>query len=193
MNLVMKNLLPFLASVSFASLAPAATTMVNANVYAVDQGVTFNISNSGASSYLFSWTDASGTVTNVSDVTLMLTVGETYNFQRTTGSHPFVITDDTLPVSGSDGSYARTTFSGAVIDAATLNPLADFTADPSPTADQISWATGAGDAGSYFYTCRVDGHSGMTGSILIVPEPSSSLLSLAGVLSILWVRRPRRA
>ncbi len=186
----MKNSFVFLALVNFSGLASAATTMISANVYQVDAGVTFNISNSGASDYLFSWADGGTNFTNIADATFILTAGETYNFLRTTSAHPFVITDDTLPVSGSDGSFSRTTTDGAVIDNSTLAPIADFTADPAPTTDQIVWATGAGN---YFYTCRVTGHTGMTGSIQVIPEPSSTLLSCVGIFSALLLRRSRRS
>jgi hypothetical protein len=79
-----------------------------------------------------------------------------------------VITDTTLPVSGTDGSYQRDTFSGAVIDAATLAPIADFTADPAPTTDFIEWSLTSADIGDYFYTCRITGHFGMAGRIEVV-------------------------
>ena len=90
---------------------------------------------------------------------------------RVTSLHPLVITDGSLPTSGTDGSYQRTTTDGAVIDAATLTPIADFTADPAPTTDFISWTPDVGQIGNYFYTCRVTGHVGMTGGIRIVPGP----------------------
>ncbi len=64
--------------------------------------------------------------------------------------------------------FERTTFDGAVIDAATLQPIADFTADPAPTDDFIEWTPGVGDVGNYFYTCRITGHRGMTGAIRVV-------------------------
>jgi hypothetical protein len=146
----------------------AQTTEVSPSVFRVESGVMFELNNAGASDFLFNWTDSSGTVVDEADPTLILTAGETYIFRRLSGSHPFVITDDTLPVSGTDGSYSRTTFDGAVIDGATLDPIPDFTADPGPTTDLIMWTPSPGDIGEYFYTCRVTGHPGMTGRIEIV-------------------------
>jgi plastocyanin len=137
-------------------------------VFQFDEDTDFSIGNAGASNYLFNW---SGGSQNEADPTLELVAGNTYTFQRTSGSHPFVITDATLPVTGTDGSFARTTTSGTVIDAATLTPLADFTADPAPTTDQIVWAPTESDVGDYFYTCRVTGHTGMTGAIRVVSAP----------------------
>jgi len=176
---------------AIASLAPAQTTQVAPSVFRVESGVSFEMSNAGASDFLFSWTDSSGSVVDESDPTLILTAGETYTFTRVTGSHPFVITDDTLPVSGSDGSYQRTTFDGAVIDAATLGPIADFTADPAPTADFIEWTLTSEDIAEYFYTCRVTGHLGMTGRIEVVAgdvvDPCPADLTGEGSLNFLDV------
>ena len=153
---------------TIASLAPAQTTEVAPSVFRVESGVGFEMINAGASDFLFSWTDSSGSVVDEPDPTLILTAGEIYTFRRTTGSHPFVITDDSLPVSGTDGAYQRDTFDGAVIDAATLGPIADFTADPAPTKDFIEWSLTGQEIGDYFYTCRVTGHIGMVGRIEVV-------------------------
>ncbi|MEO0513878.1 MAG: hypothetical protein AAF086_01110 [Planctomycetota bacterium] len=176
-------------SVAVASQGRAATTVISPNVYRIDAGVTLNLGNQGASNYLFNWTDSSGTFTNISDPTLELVAGQTYTFQRISGSHPFVITDDTLPVTGSDGSFSRATSSGTVIDAATLTPIADFTANPAPTTDQIIWTPTLSDLGDYFYTCRVTGHVGMTGAIRVIPEPASGMLILVGTAVLGCVRR----
>lgn len=163
-----------------APAAMAQTTQLGPSLYAVDSGVTFDLGNSGNSHYLFTWSDTSGTFTSLQDPTLVLTAGQTYFFRRTSGSHPFVITDDTLPVSGTDGTYQRTTFSRDVIDAATLNPIADFTADPAPTTDQIAWTPTLADVGTYFYTCNITSHPGMTGRIQIVsPNGECSPADLA--------------
>ncbi|MEQ8771085.1 MAG: hypothetical protein RIB60_11325 [Phycisphaerales bacterium] len=156
-----------IAALSITAAAHADTTQTGPSVYEIDAGVSFSVSNSGASHFLFSWSDASGTFTNIEDPTLILSAGETYTFARTTGSHPLGITDDTLPVSGTDGSFARTTTDIAVIDAAMLQPMDDFIADPAPTTDMISWTPDASEAGDYFYTCRVTFHTGMVGAIQI--------------------------
>ncbi len=153
---------------TIGTAADAQTTQTGPSVFRVESGVMFELDNAGASDFLFNWTDSSGSVVNEADPTLVLTAGETYFFRRLTGSHPFVITDDTLPVSGTDGSYLRDTFDGAVIDAATLDPIADFTADPGPTTDLIMWTPMPGDIGEYYYTCRVTSHLGMTGRIEVV-------------------------
>lgn len=143
----------------------AETTQLSPDRYRVDEGVEFQIANSGSSSFLFTWTDISGTVSAVADPTLVLTAGETYSFRRTTSSHPFIITDDSLPVSGGDGTWSRTTFDAAVLDTSTLMPISEFTADPAPTADFISWTPNQQDVGTYYYTCRVVSHASMTGAI----------------------------
>ena len=164
-----------IAAAAFAAPATADTTQIGPSRYLVDEGTTFSVGNSGISAFLFTWTDDSGTVTDEPDPTLVLVAGQTYTFVRTTGLHPLVICNDTLPISGNDGSFMRATSDGAVIDAATLQPIADFTADPTPTTDFIEWTPTAGDVGVYYFTCRITGHLGMTGSIEIV-EPDAPCL-----------------
>jgi plastocyanin len=163
----MKTMTTILVFVLVAGPAAAETINPAPGVYEVTEGVEFTLGNAGASDYLFNWTDGSGSYTNISDPTLILRSGQTYTFRRITTAHPFVITDSSLPVSGTDGSFSRTTFSGPEIDAATLTPLADFTADPAPTSDAIVWSLDDGDIGAYWYTCRVTSHPGMTGKIMV--------------------------
>lgn len=167
----MKSLATLIALVLIPGTAVAETIVVGPNVYEVTAGVEFTLGNASSSSYLFNWSDSSGTFANVSDPTIILRTDETYTFRRVTTAHPFVITDDTLPVTGTDGSFNRTTFSGTEIDAATLQPLADFTADPAPTADFIAWTPAAADIGTYYYTCRVTSHTGMTGAFSVSMGP----------------------
>jgi len=164
-----------LALATLTSAAVADTTQIGPSRYLVDQGVTFSIANNGLSDFLFSWSDATATIVSEPDPTLVLVAGQTYNFQRTTSIHPFVICNDTLPVAGSDGSYSRTTADGAVIDAATLQPIADFTADPAPTSDFISWTPAESDIGVYYFTCRIVGHLGMAGRIEVVAQDEPCL------------------
>ena len=157
----------------------ADTTQTGPNSYTVDEGVTFIILNQAASHFLISWSDDSGTFTGIVDPTITLVSGETYIFDNETFSHPFRMTDDTLPVSGTDGNYSRDTSDIAVIDAASLQPIADFTADPEPVDDQITWTPGNDDAGEYYYTCLVLSHAAMTGKI-IVEAPAACPADLTG-------------
>ena len=110
----------------------------------------------------------------------MLVSGQTYNFIRTTGSHPLVICNDTLPADGDDGMISRLTADGAVIDAATLTPIEDFRADPGPTTDMITWTLTDADIGTYFYTCRITGHVAMTGKIEVVAADEPCLPDVNG-------------
>ena len=173
--------------------ASALTVSESANVYSVNEGVSFDIGNSGASDFLFSWSDPNPSANSFSalaDPTLVLTIGETYTFQRTSGSHPFIIMGSSASafISGTDGSYSRTTSDSALIIAATLTPIANFTADPSPTTDLISWTPDA--LGDFWYTCSVSGHTGMTGLISVVPEPSNfALIASASAFALAYLRR----
>ena len=173
--------------------ASALTVSESANVYSVNEGVSFDIANSGASNFLFSWSDpdpSTNSFSALADPTLVLTIGETYTFQRTSGSHPFIIMDNSASafISGTDGSYSRTTSDSSLISAATLTPVTNFTADPSPTTDFISWTPDA--LGDFWYTCSVTSHTGMTGLISVVPEPSSfALIASASAFALACLRR----
>ena len=167
----MKTLLPLFALCLFALPALAGTTQTAPHEYFVDEGVEFLFSNDGSTSFLVSWSDTGGTFTDVEDPSFILEIGQTYVFRRTTSSHPLGLTDGSLPTSGTDGSYQRTTTDSGVIQGAQLTPLADFTADPAPTTDAITWTPTVNDLGNYFYTCLVASHVGMTGGIRIVPGP----------------------
>ncbi|MGB0344290.1 MAG: PEP-CTERM sorting domain-containing protein [Coraliomargarita sp.] len=174
----------------------AITTSLSSSVYSVTEGVAFNIGNTGASHFTFSWTDSNGSFGSFSDPTLVLTAGQTYTFQRTSGSHPFIITDDTLPVSGTDGSYSRTTSEISVMNNSLLGGPADtetFKADPGPTTDLISWTPTTADIGDdFYYTCYVTGHPGMTGRISVVPEPGAVSLWVSGAALVFAFFRRRR-
>lgn len=181
------------------SIVWSVTILQSASVYSVSEGVAFDIGNNGASDFTFSWADSSGsfgTTTSISDPTLVLTAGQTYTFQRTSGAHPFIITDDTLPVNGTDGSYSRATFSSTVMNNAILGGPSDtstFRADPGPTTDLISWTpTSALIGDDFYYTCYVTGHTGMTGRISVVPEPATVSLWISGAALLFALYRRGR-
>ena len=159
------------AACLFATLASADTSQ-NGAILTIDEGVDFELGNIGAQSYTFNWSDPDNgpSFSNVVDPTLVLTAGETHTFVRVTGSHPFIIMDDSFTpfITGTDGTFSRTTTNRADLDAATLEPIADFTTDPAPSGDVITWTPEPGD---YWYTCRVTGHRGMTGRIQVVAAP----------------------
>lgn len=184
----------FLGLLISATYSFAVSTTISPNIVKVDEGVDFTLGNDASSDFIFTWTDpgaSSPSFSNVSDPTLVLTIGETYTFQRSSSLHPFVIMDNTAAtfISGSDGSYSRTTTSGTDIDNATLKPIADFTADPAPTTDLINWTPSA--QGDFWFTCRVTSHTGMSGKISVVPEPASTGLIFGGVALIALVGRRR--
>ena len=148
--------------------ASAQTTQINPNRYRVESGVAFELLSFGVNDFLFAWSDSSGSFSGLADPTLELVAGQTYTFQRFSSSHPFAICNDSLPVTGEDGDYFRTTFDGTAIDNATLQPIDDFTADPGPTTDMIVWTPTSADVGVYYYTCTITGHPAMTGRIEII-------------------------
>lgn len=176
----MKTFTTIAALLLASTLAHADTTQTGPSTYTIDEGVSFSILNQAASSFLLSWSDGGGTFTDVPDPTITITAGQTYIFDNNTTIHPFVITDDTLPVSGTDGNFSRDTFSGTDIDNATLQPIADFTADPEPSPDFISWTPTDLDAGEYYYTCRITSHAGMTGKIIVVEPPTTCPADFTG-------------
>ena len=182
------RLIPVFAVLLLTTLtfsAHAVTTLVSPSIYSVTEGVTFSLATNGASHFLFSWTDPSGSpaksFADIVDPTLRLSIGQAYTFQRTSTSHPFVIMNNTISsfISGTDGSFSRTTSDFNTITNATI-----FTANPGTPGPAVDWTPTTG--GDYFYTCSVGSHGGMTGKISVIPEPSSlSLLLLSlGAFSI---------
>jgi hypothetical protein len=171
----MLRIATILITSALASQAIAQTTQLEENVYQVESGVDFILENVGAEDFPFTWEDESGFFEQIVDPTLILSAGQTYTFKRITAAHPFRIAFETLPVEGADGAFVRTTDSGDVIDANSLQPLADFASDPAPANDPIVWTPTAADIGAYFYTFRVPTHFGMTGQILVDPKPGSLL------------------
>ena len=180
-----------------ATMSHAATTLVSPSKYAVTEGVAFGLDNFNSENFLFSWTDPTGlpalSFSRISDPTLVLTLGQTYTFQRTSGFHPFAIMGKAAAdfIMGSDGGYRRTSFDSATIDAAILTDKANFTADPGPTEDRITWTPAL--IGDFWYTCTVAGHPSMTGKITVVPEPSGFALIAGGlIVGVLQRRRGSR-
>jgi plastocyanin len=197
-NQIHSRLFQFGIALSFlmlSTMSHAVTTLVSTSRYSVTEGVAFTLGNTGLTDFVFNWTDPSGTpalsFSGISDPTLILTVGQTYTFQRTTSAHPFAIMDNTAAtfMVGTDGTYQRTTSVSADITAATLSPAAAFTANPVPAANVISWTPT--QAGDFWYTCTVPTHGGMAGKITVVPEPSGIALIAGGLaLGIFRRRRP---
>lgn len=188
---------PFFISVLALALSSqsafALTTQIDPSVYQVDKGVDFTLGNTGASDFLFNWSDPAdgSSFSDLADITLVLSVGQTYTFRRVTGAHPFAILDDSASdfITGSDGSYNRTTTNTDTINATILNPISDFRADPGPTSDLITWTPDV--VGDYWYTCLVGGHQGMSGRISVVPEPATAGL-LMGLLAVGFLSMSRR-
>jgi plastocyanin len=187
-----------------ASGLKGQTSALGTNLFQVSSGVAFEIGNIGTSSYTFSWND--GTSFTQTDPSLVLLVGQTYTFTRTSSAHPLLITTDAMDVdtSGGDGFFTRTSLSNSAseidpftVDFATLgispDDSANFLADPSPTTDSITWTPTLDQVGDYFYTCQVTGHLGMTGGITVaVPEPSQFSLFSGALISVAILLRRRQ-
>lgn len=141
-------------TLAFAILSSASYSI--ADELAFDSDTEFLIANSGASSYIFDWVDNGGST--FVDPIITITAGNAYTFTRTTGGHPFLICDLSLPVSESAPCvYIRDTSDSSVINAATLFGPGDFT-----------WTPTEAEVGEYWYTCAIAGHVGMTGKLVVV-------------------------
>lgn len=171
------------------TMSHAVTTLVSPSRYSVTEGVAFTLGNNGASDFLFNWTDPAGAPSssglNIADPTLVLTLGQTYSFQRTSLAHPFALMDNSAAafISGTDGSFSRTTSDSTLISAATL-----FTVSPGTPGTAVSWTPD--QVGDFWYTCTVLSHPGMTGKITVIPEPSAFGL-IAGGFACAALRRRR--
>jgi len=161
------------------SVSHAETTLERANVYNVPDSVAFDIGNYGASDFVFNWQNQGAVITQgIYDPTLILSIGSTYTFERSSGGHPFVILNlgNDAAFTGTDGSFYRT-----ASDPSSLSIL--FTASPAP-GNIVSWTPTI--VGDYFYTCAVGSHGDMSGLLTVVasvPEPST--LSFAAILLLL--------
>lgn len=191
-NKIHPRLIQYGIAISFlllATMSHAVTTLVSLSRYSITEGVAFTIGNSGSSDFLLNWTDPTGapplSFASIADPTLVLTLGQTYTFQRTSTAHPFAIMDNSAAtfITGTDGNYSRTTTNSTLINDATL-----FTANPGTPGDILSWTPDA--LGDFWYTCSVTSHTGMTGLITIVPEPSAiGLIALGIAFVALRLRR----
>lgn len=176
-----------------ATMSHAVTSLVSPSRYSVTEGVAFTLGNNGAADFLFNWADPSGapplSFSNIADPTLILTLGQTYTFQRITTAHPFAIMNNTAAafMSGADGTYSRTTTSSTDINNATLTPIANFTANPGTPGNTISWTPG--EVGDFWYTCTVTTHPGMAGKITVIPEASAFGLIAGGFAFGVFRRR----
>lgn len=194
------RLIPWAAApclLMLSSLSQATTTLVSTSKYSVTEGVAFSIGSSGVSNFLFSWTDPTGlpplTSTGVVDPTLVLTIGQSYTFTRTSSSHPFAIMSNSAAsfIFGTDGVYQRSSFAQSDIDTAILSPAVNFIANPAiSTNNLITWVPD--QVGDFWYTCTVPSHPGMTGKITVVPEPSALCIGAVGV-AFATLRRRRTA
>ena len=74
-------------------------------------------------------------------------------------------------ITGTDGAFVRTTSDSTTINAAILTPTTDYTAQPGTPGNTISFAQ---TIETYWYTCTVPSHTGMTVqlSVIAIPEPS---------------------
>lgn len=166
----------------------ALTLNTGTSLYSVSEGVGFTIGNSGASDFLFNWTDPTGnppaSFSNIADPTLVLTLGQTYTFQRTSTAHPFAIMDNSAAafIVGVDGGYRRNTNVSTDISNATF-----LTANPGTPGVAITWTPN--QLGDYWYTCAVADHTLMTGKFSVVPEPSTYALFALGFLCVVYTSR----
>lgn len=160
----------------------------NTTVFGVNEGVIFTIDNNASSDFTFNWTDPlGGSFSSIADPSLILTLGQTYTFQRISNNHPFALMDASAIslISNNNLNYSRNQDS-TLIQSATF-----LTANPPPGA-AVTWTPNA--PGTYFYTCTVTIHTDMVGSItVVVPEPSTiGLVIMAFVLIALSRRFSRR-
>lgn len=178
-----------------ATLSQASTTLLGPSLYRITEGVAFTLGNNGASAFTFNWTDpgASGASwSNVADPTLVLTLGQTYSFQRISSGHPFIIMSDAaaafIDTQNGNGNFFRTTTDSTLINSTILSPAVDYTANPGvPVGNVISWTPST--EGNYWYTCQVASHTAMAGGFNVVPEPSVPGLVAVGLTFVALSRR----
>lgn len=178
-----------------ATLSQASTTLLGPSLYRITEGVAFTLGNNGSSAFTFNWTDpgtSGASRSNIADPTLVLTLGQTYTFQRVSAAHPFIIMSDAaaafIDTQNGNGNFFRTTTDSTLINSTILNPAVDYTANPGvPVGNVISWTPST--EGNYWYTCQVASHTAMAGGFNVVPEPSVLGLVAVGLTFVALRRR----
>jgi plastocyanin len=136
-------------------------TQLVGSSFRVPTGASISVSNAGASDYLLDVSSYGGTASEA-DPTLILTVGETYQFTRVTSGHNFALVNGSLPIAENlNGSLYRT-----VTDSSLDNY--DITEGISGNGSaNVTWTPVA--SGVYYYTCDVTSHQQMVGKLIVVP------------------------
>jgi hypothetical protein len=181
----LKSIIRVFSFCLLTSISHAETTLERANVYNVPDSVAFDIGSYGHSDFVFNWQNQGAVITQgIYDPTLILSIGSTYTFERSSGGHPFVILNlgNDAAFTGTDGSFYRTASAPS-----SLSIL--FTASPAP-GNIVSWTPTI--VGDYFYTCAVGSHGDMSGLLTVVaavPEPSTLSFAAILLLLVLFYRR----
>ena len=110
------------------------------------QTFSINVTNSGASHYVFNGDDRSTTHVDAQDPTINVNAGDTLSFTVNASGHPFYI--KTSATTGTGNQVTTGTISG--------NGSASGT---------VTWNTTGVTPGTYYYICQF--HSGMTGQIIV--------------------------
>ena len=105
-----------------------------------------NVTNSGASHYVFNGDDRSTTHIDAFDPTINVNVGDTLEFSVNASGHPFYI--KTSATTGTDNQVTTGTITGNGASVGT-----------------VTWNTTGVNPGTYYYICQF--HSGMVGQIII--------------------------
>lgn len=172
-----------------ATVSHASTVLLGPSLYRITEGVAFTLGNNASNDFTFNWTDpgeGGASWSNVVDPTLVLTLGQTYSFQRISAAHPFIIMSNAaaafIDTQNGNGNFFRTSQDATLINSTILSPAVDYTANPGPSGapgNVISWTPGT--EGDFWYTCQVASHTLMAGGINVVPEPSGVGLVAVGL------------
>ena len=139
-------------------------TSLVGNSFRAAESSTFSVT-AGAGTYLLDLSGFGGS-SSEADPTLILTVGETYQFTRTEIGHDVLIVYGAIPTAeNSDGTLYRTVTDSTLLNAYALNE--NITGNSSAN---VSWTPS--QAGIYYYTCYFPAHQQMFGKIIVVPERS---------------------
>lgn len=191
-------LLPFFAFfclILASSKLHASQYVVGTDTYELNANTSIDVGAPSASD--FSFTFDGGLPSSSNDANFELTTGFAYSFTRGSGSHPFIIVDAAKMAPNnptqSGTNWTRSSFSPNWAESDAFVATSGGSLYSSPNGSDIfTWNPTSNEIGTYYYTCAVGGHGGMTGLVTVVPEPATYALIIGALALGITVYRRRK-
>tara|TARA_B100000925_G_scaffold254048_1_gene206798 strand:- start:61 stop:612 length:552 start_codon:yes stop_codon:yes gene_type:complete len=125
---------------------PRLSTFNRAAPAAIPKTLTLNVTNTGASSYVFNGSDRATDHVDAANPTINCNVKDTLVFNVNASGHPFYIKTSATTGTGNQVSTGTITGNGSSVGT-------------------VTWDTDGVTPGTYYYICQL--HGGMSGSIIV--------------------------